>query len=172
MYIFLYREIGFPHKCCKMVIQDSGSSLTHLLELILQQWNDASCKDNIGGRSWKNIIGHLISCLLVLLCICICLYVCICMELGWEGWVSEINCGEIYWLFLTFPPPFSAYVLKLQFFLLLRNCATAFPEILGVARILKKLQLSPPSALLFTVSHLQTPKCPVFWWIPDHILVS
>lgn len=132
--------------------------------MILQQWNDASCKDSIGERIWKEYYWPF-----DLLSTGITVYLCV-LELGWEEWISEINCGEIYWLFLTFSPPFSASMLNLKFFLLLRNCASAFPEILGVSRILKKLLLTPPSAFLFTDRHSHTLKCPVFWWITDQIL--
>lgn len=114
----------------------------HLLELLLLQWNDASYNDSIGGRSWKERYWPV-----DLLSTGITVYMYV-LGLGWEESVSEINCREIYWLFPTFPPLLSASVLTLHYFLLLRDCATAFPEILGVVRIQKKLQLTPVFCLL------------------------
>lgn len=51
----------------------------------------------------------------------------------------------------------------LHFFLLLDGCAAASSEILEVAGIQKKLQLAPPSILLFAVRNPHTPRSPVVW---------
>lgn len=90
--IFLYWEVGFPHKSCKMVIKDNGP-LFSLTGIAIVEWNDASYNDSIGGRSWRE---HYRPFDFLSAGITVSMYV---LELGWEESVSEICCGEIYWLF-------------------------------------------------------------------------